>query len=307
MAILLHPSTRVDQWTNELTALLPDEEIRVWPEVGDLSEIDYLVSWVMSGDDLAKLTGLQAILCLGAGTEQWQKPGIPDVPIVRLVDTEMANEMAAYALAWVIRHQRDFAQAELSQRVGEWKIPPHPQPYEYRVGVLGYGEIGSRIGRAFADLGYPVNAWTRSSRADPNVTQYCGIDQLEAFLSQSDAVINVLPSTGATRGLLNAARFEQFADGALFINVGRGSVIADEVELVDALDTGPLAAAVLDVTSPEPPAQGSPLYTHPGVTLTAHLSGTTQVRSASKLIAANINRLRAGEDPFPILDRARGY
>ena len=95
--------------------------------------------------------------------------------------------------------------------------------------------------------------------------------------------------------------------GSIFVNVGRGDVLASDDQLITALDDGPLGAAVLDVTEPEPPEPDSPLWDHPAVTLTAHLSGTTQIRSGAELIAANIRRMRAGEAPFPVLDRSRGY
>lgn len=285
---------------------MPNEDLRLWPDMGDPTEIEYMIAWNMSRDALAGLPNLQYILCQGAGTEQWQKPGI-NVPIVRLADPEMANEMAGYAVSWVLRHQRRFGELEEAQRRGEWEVLKHTQPYKYRVGVLGYGEIGSRISRAFADLGYAVNAWTRSGRDEERVTHYAGADELDDFLGNSDAVINVLPSTSATAGLLTADRLAQFVPGSIFVNVGRGTVLQDEADLIAALDDGPIAAAVLDVTEPEPPEDDSPLWAHPAVTLTPHISGMTQVRSAAALIAANVARLRAGEEPFPLLDRSRGY
>lgn len=305
MAVLVKSSSRVEQWQAELLEQLPDEDLRFWPDVGDPADIDYLIAWRMTAEEMVPFVNLEAILSLGAGTEQWQVPGI-DVPVVRLVDTEMSSEMAGYAIAWVLRHQRKFVEIEQSQRAAEWSVPDIKQPYRYHVGVLGYGEIGSRIGRAFLDLGYPVNGWTRSGRTDEAVRHYAGLDELEIFLGASDAVISVLPSTSATIGLLGAERLAQFREGSLLVNIGRGTVL-DETALITALDLGPLAAAVLDVTDPEPPEANSPLWSHPAVTLTPHISGMTQVRSASKLIAANIKRLRAGEEPFPLLDRARGY
>lgn len=307
MAIVVNPFSRREQWQAELTAVMPDEELWLWPDCGDLAEVEYVIAWVMGRKDLATLPNLQAIFSLGAGTEQWQKPGIPDVPVVRLADPAMANEMAAYAVAWVVRHHRGFVEAEISQRAGEWKIPDRKQLADYRVGLLGYGEIGSRIGQAFVDLGYPVNAWTRSGRDDNTITHFAGTGELDEFLAASDTVINVLPSTTATTGLLTADRLAAFVEGSLFVNVGRGTVLADEADLIDALNNGPLAAAVLDVTNPEPPVAESLLYTHDAVTLTAHISGTTQVRSASRLIAENVARLRQGEQAFPLLDRSRGY
>lgn len=290
----------------ELGKQLPDDDLRLWPDVGDPTDVEFLVAWLMSRKDLAAMSNLKAILSMGAGTEQWQKPG-NDLPVVRLADPEMANDMAGYCVAWVLRHQRRFAEVEQQQSAGIWKVPDSPQTYQYRIGILGYGEIGSRIGRAFAELGFPVNAWTRSGRDEAHVRHYAGTDELADFLSSSDAVINVLPSTEATTGLLDAARFAQCVPGALFVNVGRGTVVADESQLIDAIDNGPLAAAVLDVTNPEPPVEGSPLYSHPNITLTPHISGMTQVQSAAKLIADNIRRIRRGEAAFPMLDRSRGY
>ncbi|MGI9606742.1 MAG: NAD(P)-dependent oxidoreductase, partial [Acidimicrobiales bacterium] len=102
-------------------------------------------------------------------------------------------------------------------------------------------------------------------------------------------------------------RFASFATGSVFVNMGRGTVIADEADLIAALDDGPLAAAALDVTDPEPPVPGSPLYTHPAVHLTAHLAGATRVSTAAQLISENVRRIRTGEQPFPMLDRSRGY
>lgn len=301
----MKPSSRFDEWEAELRSQLPNEELWFWPDVPDPAQVEYLIAWRMARKDLATLPNLQAVLCQGAGTEQWQKPGV-DVPVVRLADPEMANEMAAYALAWVVRHARQFAQLEEQQRNGEWQVIAHKQPYEYHVGVLGYGEIGSRIARAFQSLGYPVHAWTRSGRDEAGIHHHAGEDELGEFLSSCDAVVNALPSTAATTGLLTPDRLDQFASGSLFVNVGRGTIV-NEADLINALDNGPLSAAVLDVTDPEPPPADSPLYAHPAITLTPHISGMTQVRSAAKLMAANVARLRAGEPAFPMLDRDRGY
>lgn len=308
MAILLNPWATGDQWLAEFQALLPDEDFVLWPDCPNREAVEMLVAWRMKRTDLQSFTNLHTIFSMGAGTEQWQREGTPDVRIVRLVDPAMSDEMAAYALHWVIHLQRDFDTRWGADELDDWReVSTWPPPAQHPVGILGYGTIGKRIGRAFTDLGYPVSAWSRSGTDDPTVTSYAGLDELEAFLGSSRAVINVLPNTEATSGLLTRERFAQFNDGAVFVNIGRGTVVNDETELINAIDNGPVGAAVLDVTNPEPPAADSPLLAHPHVHLTPHIAGSTQLESAAALIAANISRVRTGQEPFPVVNSSVGY
>lgn len=307
MAILVNPASKTDQWKRDLADELPGEELRWWPEIGDPADIDLVIAWVLPRSAVAELENLEAILTLSAGSEQWLKPGMPNVPIVRLADPAMSAEMAAYALGWVVRHHRRFAECERLQREHRWQVPDGLSTADFRVGILGCGTIGTQIAEAFQMLGYPINAWVRSGREIPDAQVFVGNERLDEFLSASHAVINVLPNTESTRGLLDTDRFGKMPEGSLFVNIGRGTVLASESGLIAALDDGPLEAAVLDVTNPEPPAEDSPLFDHPAVTLTAHLSGETKVVTAARLVAANVERLRAGDEPYPLLDRTLGY
>ena len=106
--------------------------------------------------------------------------------------------------------------------------------------------------------------------------------------------------------MIDAQRLEQFG-GAVFVNIGRGTVVASENDLVAAVDSGNVGAAVLDVTSPEPPDAASALFQHERIVVTPHIAGTTQLRSAAALIAANVRRIRDGLDPFPVVDPTVGY
>jgi len=308
MSILVNPWSQGDEWMAELARHLPDEELLLWPDCPDPEAIEMVAAWRMKRTDLQTFTNMTTILSMGAGTEQWQREGTPAVQIVRLADPAMSDEMAAYAVHWVTHFQRCFETGFTADLLDLWGAPDgHTPSSEYRIGILGYGTIGKRIGSAFADLGHPINAWTRSGTDEVGVQSFAGVEQLGDFLASSNAVINVLPNTPATTGLLTAERFSQFADESVFVNIGRGTVVADEAELISALDAGHLRAAVLDVTNPEPPAADSPLLAHPKIRVTPHVAGSTQVPSAAKLIAANIRRIRAGEAPFPVVDPASGY
>lgn len=315
MSIVVNPFSRPDEWMVALKAQLPDERLLLWPDSGPAEDVEFVMAWKMAVDDLAVFPNLKAVFSLGAGVDQWRAlddhPTLGDVAVVRLADPAMADEMAAYALHWVLHIQRSFyGMAEL-QRQHRFEQLTYVPAEEYPVGILGYGTIGQRIGQAFVDLGYPINAWTRTPAGvndgeSAGVSHFVGPDELDNLLAASRCVINVLPNTPQTTGLLDETRLASFQPNALFVNIGRGTVV-DEHDLVEALNSGRPGRAVLDVTHPEPPSTTSPLFDHPNVILTGHSAGATLIPSASRVIAANVGRLRRGEAASPLLERSRGY
>jgi len=319
MTILLHPWLGEEGWLHALTAALPEETIRLcsdgeakaWasgqgPLADVAADVEFVIAWRHPAPALAAYPNLQAILVTGAGVNQFVGPGFPAVPIIRLKDPTMAHEMAAYALHWIIRYQRGFDVTAAQQATRQWSPPRHGMASEFTIGVLGFGEIGSVIGRSAQALGYAVSAWSRTGGNDPTINHHAGLEELADFLAGADAIVNVLPSTDATRQILNADRFRQCRPDAILVNIGRGDTVS-EPDLMAALDAGYLGRAVLDVTAVEPLPADSPLWSHPLVDITPHVAGMTQKRSAAEVIAANIRRLRAGQSPFPVFDPARGY
>lgn len=316
MSVVVNPFSRAEQWMAALETELPNEELHLWPDCGSSADVEYVLAWKMPVEDLARFPNLRAVFSLGAGVDQWRSLAdhdvLRDVAVVRLVDPAMADEMAGFALHWVLHYQRAFDKMAGLQAKHRFEQPPYTAAEEYSVGILGHGAIGSRIGRAFADLGYPVNAWTRTPPGNPDEPEayqpnhYVGREALTNFLGASRAVVNVLPNTDDTTGLLSPEMLTSFQEGALFVNIGRGTIV-NEYDLVVALGKGRPGQAVLDVTAPEPPLKTSPLFDHPKVVLTGHTAGATLIASASRVIAANIQRLRQGEAAFPLLDRDRGY
>jgi len=95
MSIVLNPYARPDEWMDALHRLLPDDEIVAWPDVADPNAVEFVIAWRMPRADLQSYPNLRAILSLGAGAEQWQQPGVPEVPVVRLADPAMSDEVAS--------------------------------------------------------------------------------------------------------------------------------------------------------------------------------------------------------------------
>jgi len=309
MAVLLNPGSSrksPETWLTAFRTELPDMEFRLWPDAGVPEEVEFVVAMHHSQRDLHRYPNLRAVLALGAGVDQYTGPDMPDVAVVRLADPAMHDEMAGYVVHWVVHFQKRMDFHLESQRTAAWRPVRYTPADQYRIAILGFGEIGSRIGRALNDLGFPISAWSRTATDEKWVTSYAGEEQLEVCLGSAAAVVNVLPSTDATRRVMSLARFNQCRPGALFINLGRGSTV-DESALLDALNTGQIGAAVLDVADPEPMDPSNPLWAHPRARITPHVAGYTRVESATRVIAANIRRIVDGEEPFPLLEHTRSY
>lgn len=306
MSVMLNPYSERAEWLEILSRELPDIRIQFWPDIDDPDSVRYAVFWVHDTEDLRRYPNLRAILATTAGVEQFAGGAYPDVPIVRMADTTMAEEMAAYAAHWVVHFHRKLDTYLDQQAAKVWKPIRATATRSFPVGILGFGAIGRRIGECLAELGYPINAWTRTGGSEAGVTHFEGVDGLREMFAASRAVINVLPLTDETRGVIDAAVLACFDPGAIYISIGRGATTV-EADLVSALDGDRLAAAVLDVTRTEPLPAGSRLWDHPRVRITPHTSGFTRAPTAAPIIAANIRRMERGEAPFPVYNPRRGY
>lgn len=175
--------------------------------------------------------------------------------------------------------------------------------------VLGLGGIGSEIARRAAALGMRVVATRNSSRKGPEFVDYVGLSNETLDLAKNaDVIVNALPLTPATRGLLDS---DFFAAGSArrpyFINVGRGGTV-DTAALLDALRTGKLAGAGLDVTDPEPLPPQHALWQQENVIITPHISSTGNDYSRQMLLATeNIRRYLAGAPLLNVVDPDKGY
>ena len=296
-----------EQLADELRSLDPGADIRPLSAPGKLEEITVLAVSALKGDLPARLPNLQLVQKLGAGVETIvAHPSLaPHVRVARLKPQEPAHEIAEYCLAYVLRGQRNMAAHAASQARSAWEPLAPRRPQETTVGVLGLGHIGGRTARLMRDMRFRVLGWSRSPNAIEGVDCRHGDAALPQMLGECDYVCSILPSTPATRGLMNADRLAAMKPGATLINAGRGDLV-DEPALLAALDNGTPGHAVLDVLSREPLPADSPLWTHPQVTITPHVSGW-HLGDALKDVVENYRRLEAGEDLLHEVDRERGY
>jgi glyoxylate/hydroxypyruvate reductase A len=225
--------------------------------------------------------------------------------VARLDASTSGAEMAEYALAFVLQEQRHLRDYQRQQARSEWKSYPPRKAAETTVAVLGLGRIGRLVARRFVDNGFRTIGWSRGPKSLRDVACFSGDDGLRQLLQDADYVISVLPATDDTRGLFNRDLFRRFNPRSVLINVGRGDLV-DEADLMQALDAGLLAGAVLDVMSIEPLPADHPLWLHPKIQLTPHISGY-HLGDATRDIAENYRRLRSGEPLLHLVDLGRGY
>ncbi|MCB1995343.1 MAG: glyoxylate/hydroxypyruvate reductase A, partial [Rhodoferax sp.] len=238
---------------------------------------------------------LALVQSLWAGVERLvADPTLPaQVPLARMVDPMMSVAMAETAHWAVLSLHRDLFTYACQQRLRQWRQHPQRRADELRVLVLGRGELGRAVGRRLADAGYAVAYWARG-------------DDLPAALAQADVVINLLPLTPATRGLIDARFLAALPAGAALVNLARGGHVV-EADLLDALDRGHLQHAVLDVFAHEPLPADHAFWTHERVTVLPHVAAATDTRSAASVVAANLEALANGRPLAHLVDRARGY
>lgn len=313
MRILLYtPHRDAHDWKRDVERALPGAQLRTWTP-GDDAGADYALVWRAPRESFAPRAGLKAVFNLGAGVDailalEREHPGLlpRDVPLVRLEDAGMTRQMVEYATHAALRYLRRFDEYALLQRERRWQVlAPHARE-TFVVGVLGLGALGAEVARALAALGLPVRGYSRAPKAIDGVTTFAGAAQLDAFLGGAKLLVNLLPSTAATDGILNARTFSKLAHGAYLVNLARGAHLV-EADLLDALASGRVAAATLDVFATEPLPPDHPFWHEPRITITPHCSADTLRAEAVGQIAAKIGALERGEPIGGIVDRDRGY
>jgi len=294
-------------WAAYFAEHAPDITFHVWPDHGDLTQVEYLIAWQAPPDLLAALPNLKVLFSSGAGVDHVDFSAIPPhVQIARMVEPGIIDGMVEYVTMAVLALHRDLFDYLSDQVTGSWKPLEVPPASARRVGVMGLGVLGRAVLDRLATFGFRLRGWNRSARELPGVTCYAGAEALGSFLAECDVLICLLPLTAETRGMLDAKVFDALPRGASVINVGRGGHL-DSPALLGALDSGHLSRAILDVTEPEPLPSDHPFWRHPRVFVTPHVASMTQPQTAAPILLANLRRHQRGEPLRDLIDRNRGY
>jgi len=312
MALIIRVGpAREKWWQDHLQSLLPDIECRAWSNPGDLADIEIAVVWKPPAGELKRFPNLRAIVSIGAGIDHvLDDPELPrHIPIIRTTGQDLKIRMREYVTLHVLRLHRRLPEIEAAQQRREWLQLVNPPAYERKVGLLGLGDLGTDCARALGALGFDVAGWSKRKKTVPGIDSFAGQegqDGLAAFLKRTEILVCLLPLTSATRGILNADLFNKLPSGASIINAARGGHLVDD-DLLDALDSGQISAATLDVFHQEPLPADHPFWQHPKILVTPHIASLIDPVTGGKTIAANVRKFLAG-DPIPdLVDLEQGY
>lgn len=285
---------------------MPDQPFSMDPATVDPDSVRYLMTWTLP-KELERYRNLEVLFSTGAGIDQFP-PNLlpPKAQLVRMVETGLTRMMQEFVTMAVLALHRDIPAYLEQQSRRDWRPLPLRPAWERRVGVMGLGEMGAGVLEALRPFGFSLRGWSRSLRETEDMLCFAGQEELPAFLSGCDILVCLLPLTDQTRGILSAEAFAALPKGAGLVQAGRGGH-ADQQALLDALNSGQLSGAFIDVTTPEPLPADHPLWAHPRVILTPHIASDTLAEPAALAAIDNIRRHRAGQPMPGLVDRTRGY
>ncbi|EEW39922.1 4-phosphoerythronate dehydrogenase [Klebsiella pneumoniae subsp. rhinoscleromatis ATCC 13884] len=255
----------------DVTALLPHHQAA--------RDAQYASCWFPDPQLLTRSPGLKLIQAASAGVDHLP-PALfaSEIPLCRVIDEDFRHGMFEYALWSVLWFQRHFDRALAHQRTQTWKLYPQRAAADFHIGIMGLGEIGGYIADQLARLGYRVSGWSRSEKQLAGVTCYRGEEALDSFLGSLDGLINLLPLTAQTRGILAAPLFSRLPAGA-----------------------------VLDVFPQEPLPADDPLWRHPQVVITPHMASAASAEVIARQLLENIQRQRRGLPLKNLVNKHAGY
>ncbi|RBP02677.1 glyoxylate/hydroxypyruvate reductase A [Roseiarcus fermentans] len=307
------PDMDAGAWRARLADQAPDHAVALLGEPFDPSVVRYVLSWRHPDGALKELPNLRVVFSLGAGVDHLiADPGLPDVPVVRVVGPELRDRMSEWVVMHALIHLRQLRRYERQQRERQWSDDEtQPKASDVQVGVLGLGVLGADAAKKLRAVGFSVSGWSTTPKLLDGVRSFHGEEGLRTMLSEADILVALLPLTATTRGMLNAALIRRLKQGGplggpVLINAGRGGLQV-EADIVAALDRGVLRGASLDVFEREPLPALSPLWSHPCVYVSPHNAAISEPGAIVAGVVRQIEAFERGDGLQNVVDRVREY
>lgn len=279
---------------------MPEEEL----SQEDISWADALVSFNLKAD--YDYSSVKWVHSLGAGVDRFlhKKDWNQEILLTRTI-CSFGQRIAEYCLSYILKDLQLHDRFQEQQQQKKWVQSTPKLIGEQKVLVYGTGEIGQMIAKVFSGLGVDVYGVSLSGKEKANFKQVMTVDSHFSVLNEMNYVINTLPLTERTEKLFNSAIFNQLSNAG-FMNVGRGSSV-DEAALMLALNENTVRFAILDVFEQEPLPKNNPLWNHPRVQITPHISAVTTPSEGAACFLDTLKNIEENKPIKNIVDTKKGY
>ena len=266
------------------------------------------VVWNHPEGFLDRYPNLKIIASMGAGVDHIFKDSKLNkkIPITRVVDDNLSKGMNEYLLATILNYCRQLTAYSQQQQKQQWRPEYYKSLADVQIGIMGLGELGTSAARYLNKLGCQISGWSRTEKQINGVVSYFGQQQLPDFLAPLDILIGLLPLTSATQNIVNQKLFAQMKPGAYFINAARGGLVVEQ-DLIEAITSGQLSGACLDVFNHEPLPQNHPFWKQDDILITPHIASLTTPQSVVAQIVDNYERSMSGKPLANQVDPLLGY
>ncbi len=310
MAIIIFNDTNRDltPWIDALKNSKEDLDLRIYPDVGNIEDITFALTWPYPKGLWNKFPNLKAISSIGAGVNHILADTTiaKEVSILKLADDNLNQSMWEYTLSIVMLYTMNLHKYFKQQQSGIWKELTPTNFKTTTIGIMGLGNIGSYMAQNFEQMGFNVKGYSSSKKNIADIQTFTSHEPIELFLEDVDILISVLPLTQETTNIFNNSFFNKMKKSSYFINVGRGAQVVED-DLIDALDIAQLDSVYLDVFNQEPLEKTHPFWKHPNINITPHIASITSPSSVASQICENYERVSKGLEPLNKVDRIKGY
>ncbi|HEY9185113.1 MAG TPA: glyoxylate/hydroxypyruvate reductase A [Salegentibacter sp.] len=306
--LIVSPGKDPKPWVKALQNQHPGLNIYVYPEEHDKEDVDFVLAWKHPRGLFKNYPNLKVIASMGAGVDHiTSDPDLPEnIQITKVVDNMLEEDMGNFVLSLILNYQRDLLIYQKQQAEKKWNPVTYKRNKDVKVGILGLGHLGQKTAKTLANNGFKVHGFSKTPKEIDQVESFSGEDQMEAFLAESEILVNLLPLTPETEKILNKTLFEKLPEGAYVINVARGEHLV-ELDLIEMLDQGHLSGAAMDVFWQEPLPDDHPFWEHPKVFITPHIASVTHPNYVVPQIVENYERMMEEEPLKNVIEQEKGY
>jgi glyoxylate/hydroxypyruvate reductase A len=295
-------------WADRLKEKLPKSKVEIYPYVKDNMDVEFVVCWKPKINLLSQYPKLKVIQSVGASVDHIvnSQTNFEKTIITRIVDPQLSNDMWEFLLALVLSQLKNIPLYGKQQEAKVWKQKNYRNIKDTTISILGLGKIGSFVAERFADMGFTVQGWSASLKDIPKVKCFAGKHEFDLCVQDANFLINILPLTKETEGILNKQTLTLLPAGSFLINVGRGEHI-NETDLIELLDETHLSGALLDVFPEEPLPDNHLFWNRQDVQITPHIASLTHVESAIDQVVDNYLCFKNGENLKNVVSLQKGY